>query len=466
MLLKTIMKKGPLLLFRLVVIGATVWVVSSLASLAGEQPAAQNGEPKPSLPPSAAPKDTALTLRFRQQKGDTALVRETDTVRLTIKAAGETLEIPNETTSEGVEEVLEVEKGVPTEVKKTVSGFSMMKTDPQTGKKTTIGPLKEPVQLKIDYGVDPTAVEVLQGKMPEGLRESLTKPKAFLRLIPPNAVKIGESFKPTEKALTSLRDELAPEGTKVKSFDMNLKLNRVVPLKVPDGRNQERKARGEPEIAYVFEVAEISVDVKFEGVFGDKLPVTLEAAGKCLFAPEPGIVLLFALDGTFTIKPTVVVENGQKITLSGEGTAQTKYVYVPIDWKRGVSSQKEAPPLDSPPANPEKSPPKPPQPQAGKLGKVVLECREEPKEKAFKFLVPEGWSVEGGVFNVSAVQTKGPRNALAPKCDLRVKRDAAGTVMLPLGSALDLRRFEFEPDRPRPVQTRRFLPGHGGKTDA
>jgi hypothetical protein len=54
----------------------------------------------------------------------------------------------------------------------------------------------------------------------------------------------------------------------------------------------------------------------------------------------------------------------------------------------------------------------------------------EPNENAFTVLVPKGWLISGGVFNVTAQQTGGPVNSLAPKCDFSVKIDAAGTVMV------------------------------------
>ena len=54
----------------------------------------------------------------------------------------------------------------------------------------------------------------------------------------------------------------------------------------------------------------------------------------------------------------------------------------------------------------------------------------EPREQAFSFLLPQGWTLEGGVFNVNPLQMNGPGNTTTPKCDLTVKADARGTVML------------------------------------
>ena len=54
----------------------------------------------------------------------------------------------------------------------------------------------------------------------------------------------------------------------------------------------------------------------------------------------------------------------------------------------------------------------------------------EPKEHAYSFLVPAGWTIEGGMFHVDPTQANGTANSIDGKCDLAVKKDAAGTVML------------------------------------
>ena len=54
----------------------------------------------------------------------------------------------------------------------------------------------------------------------------------------------------------------------------------------------------------------------------------------------------------------------------------------------------------------------------------------EPNEKAFTFLLPKGWKSQGGIFNVNPQQMNGPANSIAPKCDLTVKNDDRGPIML------------------------------------
>ena len=97
-----------------------------------------------------------------------------------------------------------------------------------------------------------------------------------------------------------------------------------------------------------------------------------------------------------------------------------------LTWKR-ISAQ-------TPSTAPSK-PPEPPAPAAGgtpskNLKTLVMQRTWEPKEQAFSFLLPKGWTTEGGVFNVNPLQMNGPGNTVTPKCDLSVKADAGGSVML------------------------------------
>lgn len=59
---------------------------------------------------------------------------------------------------------------------------------------------------------------------------------------------------------------------------------------------------------------------------------------------------------------------------------------------------------------------------------VSFQRQWEPKEHAYSFLVPAGWIVEGGMFHVDPTQANGTANSIDGKCDLAVKKDAAGTV--------------------------------------
>jgi len=61
---------------------------------------------------------------------------------------------------------------------------------------------------------------------------------------------------------------------------------------------------------------------------------------------------------------------------------------------------------------------------------VVFHRVAEPKENAFTMLVPKGWIVEGGIFRVDPSRAGGPGNSVEAKCDIAVKSDRNGTVML------------------------------------
>ena len=61
---------------------------------------------------------------------------------------------------------------------------------------------------------------------------------------------------------------------------------------------------------------------------------------------------------------------------------------------------------------------------------LLMQLTWEPKERAFTLLVPKGWRIQGGVFNVKPLEMNGPGNTMGPKCDFTVKSDDRGTVMV------------------------------------
>lgn len=74
---------------------------------------------------------------------------------------------------------------------------------------------------------------------------------------------------------------------------------------------------------------------------------------------------------------------------------------------------------------------------------VRFQRQWEPREHAYSFLVPADWTVEGGMFFVDPTQAGGTANSIDGKCDLAVKKDAAGTVMfrwLPVWNYCDMSR--------------------------
>ncbi len=75
--------------------------------------------------------------------------------------------------------------------------------------------------------------------------------------------------------------------------------------------------------------------------------------------------------------------------------------------------------------------------------RLLMNRVEEPNEKAFTVLVPQGWKTAGGIFNVNPLERNGPGNSISPKCDFSVQRDASGSIMvrwLPSWNYADLSR--------------------------
>ncbi len=62
------------------------------------------------------------------------------------------------------------------------------------------------------------------------------------------------------------------------------------------------------------------------------------------------------------------------------------------------------------------------------LPKIVYRRQAEPRENAFTVLVPDGWTLEGGIFRISPLTQS--VQSTAAKTDLTFKGDAAGSVMM------------------------------------
>jgi len=64
-------------------------------------------------------------------------------------------------------------------------------------------------------------------------------------------------------------------------------------------------------------------------------------------------------------------------------------------------------------------------------GSVIYMARaSEPRENAFTFLLPRGWTVEGGIFRIDPARAGGAGNSVEAKVDIVFKREPAGLVML------------------------------------
>jgi hypothetical protein len=82
---------------------------------------------------------------------------------------------------------------------------------------------------------------------------------------------------------------------------------------------------------------------------------------------------------------------------------------------------------------------------AGKRPTLLMQRTWEPNEKAFSFLLPRGWDFKGGIFNVNPLTQNGPGNSIAPKCDLAVKKDGQGTVMIRFAPAWNYADLTYSP---------------------
>ena len=59
----------------------------------------------------------------------------------------------------------------------------------------------------------------------------------------------------------------------------------------------------------------------------------------------------------------------------------------------------------------------------------VFNWQWEPREKAFKVLIPQDWKIEGGIFRIDPNTGGGAANAIEAKLDFIIKKDATGSVM-------------------------------------
>jgi hypothetical protein len=59
----------------------------------------------------------------------------------------------------------------------------------------------------------------------------------------------------------------------------------------------------------------------------------------------------------------------------------------------------------------------------------VFRWQWEPKERAFRVLIPKGWTTDGGIFRIDPNTGGGAANAIEAKLDFTITKDSKGTVM-------------------------------------
>jgi len=68
--------------------------------------------------------------------------------------------------------------------------------------------------------------------------------------------------------------------------------------------------------------------------------------------------------------------------------------------------------------------------EANSSGAIAFKRMNEPKEKAFSLLVPQGWVIEGGALRILNPDVAGANNMVECKFDMAVKSDATGSIMI------------------------------------
>lgn len=178
---------------------------------------------------------------------------------------------------------------------------------------------------------------------------------------------------------------------------------------------------------------EIFADFNADGTL---FQITKTAAGEQEFRGQyrlSGQLLQLQLDGDFTAQQIVCrFQNADEMLLTyptGQ-TIQARRVTAaavePAQTSKPPSPTSSAPPVATTPSSSLS-----PAASAGpKPARVLLHRVWEPNEKAFTVLVPKGWQIAGGIFNVNPLKMNGPGNTISPKCDFAVKSDDRGGIMI------------------------------------
>lgn len=294
------------------------------------------GEAKRPDTPGASADGKPVLLRYNYQQGDAGrlMARNVFDIKLRI-SSGETVPIVQKSGLSCIEEVLAVEAGKPVEVRKLISEYLSLVHDPESGELKAGPRLDGSLEVKVNRRADPPRAEVVSGQMPDELAALLAS-DYFPDVMPSEPVKVGESFGLPRETLEYLKGEFGTTGDDT----INIKLNcqRMGPMEVADARNEMYKARGGgTPIDYIFDVAEFDIDWLQDCRMPQGIPFTLAAKGKIVFAMEAGVLLKLSIDGKITIKQTQVQgDDGQPVTITGDGVYVYDYAFEPMNWTRGV----------------------------------------------------------------------------------------------------------------------------------
>jgi hypothetical protein len=293
-----------------------------------------------------------VQLRYNYQVGDTARAMQRSGFEMKLDLSnGQSFPIAQHVGTNAIDEVLGVEKGQPIEVRKMISEYVLIITNPETGGQPQAAPrLNNPVVAKINRRWEPVNVEVIEGEAPNELLMVLSE-DSFLDVVPREPVAIGKTFALPPATLAEIKSAFDAAGTG--DIDIQVTCRRIGPREVPDARNEMFKAQGGgTPVTYIFDVAEFTFKWKQSGSMENGIEFTLDATGEIVFAIEAGVLLKLAARGDIKIKPTQLPDdNGQMVTVTGGGQYDTEYTYEPIKWTRGArqkSGAVAAPPSSTP----------------------------------------------------------------------------------------------------------------------
>lgn len=286
-----------------------------------------------------ADKDKAVQLRYACRKGDAGRLMQKSAVEIKLNlSTGQTIPMSQKTAMNSIEEVLVAEKGYPVEARKIVSEYMMQAMDPQSGQVQSAPRLERPATVKLDRRSEPVQVETIDGEVPPQLMALLAQ-DTLIDILPSKPMKVGQTAEPSREALAKLKSAFDVKGNG--KMDFKLTCKRIGTMEVPDARNEMFKAQGGGEpVTYVFDVAELDIDWKQDGMMQNDVPFTMGAKGQLVFAIDAGVVIRVKVDGKIDIKRMQTQGmDGQPVAITGGGTYSTDRTFEPIKWTRGVKKR-------------------------------------------------------------------------------------------------------------------------------
>lgn len=231
---------------------------------------------------------------------------------------------------------------------------------------------------------------------------------------PPHPVAEGDTWAATELQLRAAAELIGATGPVTGQIDCRFA--------------ERREVQGHPAavVAHRWEVAFPYDEFRLEA----------KGTGESVFLLDAGKFISHRLELDLTFPPQEVEGAG---TLSGRGkqtvtlrlrylapgsvpelqpgAAQPNAVGLPAADKTGL------------PFGQNGGPDEPAERAPGGPGNVAFEQAVEPREKAFTFVMPAGWLVDGGIIRFPP-DAAGAHNAVDAKIDLTLKSDPAGSVMM------------------------------------